>query len=117
MARNNFEVVRNAGFDATVHFSSKAIADLIRHGMLQGFIPTTFSQNTENVTLAPPIILAESVQGSPVPIPEDIFIKDENGDFIKDENGNKVRLQDPAYPEDRQQQNLLLKINMNVVIN
>lgn len=108
MARVNFEIIRNAGFDATVHFSLGAITDLIKHAMLQGIIPKGFSQDTNDVTFNPPTILAELVQGNPIPIPSDIK--------VTDENDNKVPLQDPVYPQDRQEQDMLLKVNMEVKI-
>lgn len=109
MARNNFEIIRNAGFDATVHFSLGAITDLIKHAMLQGIIPKGFSQNTEDVTFSTPTIIAELVSGTPIPIPQDIE--------VDDENDNKVPLQDPVYPQDRQEQDILLKVSMEVKIN
>ncbi|NOU20077.1 MAG: hypothetical protein HOO91_21175 [Bacteroidales bacterium] len=109
MARNNFEIIRNAGFDATVHFSLGAITDLIKHAMLQGMIPKGFSQDTEDVTFSPPTIIADLVNGNPIPIPQDIE--------VDDENDNKVPLQDPVYPQDRQEQDILLKVSMEVKIN
>ncbi len=115
MSRTNFGNLIEADFLATAHISLGGLADVVRNALLQGIVPNEIRNESNHppdgnhpngwteinlVSLQPPLVTPQEVESVPVPIP--------SGITVEDGNGNRVPLTDPVYPDERQEQDLLL---------